>query len=93
MLGVSAHGGVEPQRTQSPRHVDTSSGIDGHFAGRRKANSRTEFRYHFVKYTGPAMTARTTSAWYHAANRLWAGSDPNRLRQGKSPRGEVTGRG
>jgi hypothetical protein len=33
--------------------------------------------------------ARITSAWYHAASGLWAGSDLNR-RQGKSRRGEVT---
>lgn len=60
MLAVSVYGGVEPQRTQSPHHVDTSSGID------------------FVKHMGRPVT----SAWYHAASRLWAGSNFNRLRQG-----------
>src|SRR3954468_19243009 len=94
MLGVSVHGGVEPQRTQSPRHVDTSSGIDRRFGpGRRQGNSWTELHSYFVKHMGPAMATRVTCAWHHAATGLWASSDLNRLRQGKSPRGEVTGRG
>jgi len=94
MLGVPTYGGVEPQRTESPRHVDTLTGIDRRFGpGRRKQNSWTEFHSHFVNHIGPAIAARTTSARYHAARGLWAGSHPNCLRQGKSPHSDVTNRG
>ena len=46
---------------------------------------------------GPSSTptssntwAATPVTWYHAASGLWAGCDLNRLREGKSGRGEVT---
>jgi hypothetical protein len=94
MLGVSVYGGVEPQLAQSSRHVDTSSGIDRRFRpGKCKGNSWSDSHSHFVKHMGPATAARTTSAWHHAASGRSTGSNLNRLRQGKSPRGEVTGRG
>jgi hypothetical protein len=92
MLGGSAYGGVEPQLAQSPRHVDTSSGIDRRFRpGKCTGNSWSDSHSHVVKHRGPAMAARTTSAWHPAASRRSTGSHLNRLRQGKSPRGDVTG--
>jgi hypothetical protein len=94
MLGGSAYGGVEPQLAQSPRHVDTSSGIDRRFRpGKCTGNSWSDSHSDFVKPMGPAMATRTTSAWHPAASGQSTGSHLNRLCQGKSARGEVTGRG
>src|SRR2546423_6412730 len=53
MFRVSVYGGVESQRIQSPRHVDTSSGVDRCFGpGRCKGNSWAELHAHFVKHMG-----------------------------------------
>lgn len=93
MPGVSAHGGVEA--TADPR-----PGSRGYLKwywcfgpGRSKWNSWTELHSHLVKFLTPAVADRVTSAWYHAATGLWAGSDANRVKHGKPPRGKVIGPG
>ena len=94
MPGVSVHRGVEATANPKPGSVDTSRGID-RLSGpcRSKWNSWTALHAHFVTHMGPAMAKRVTSAWYHEATGLWAGSDLNRVRHGKPARGKVTGRG
>jgi hypothetical protein len=93
MAGVSAHGGVET--TASPR-----KGSPGYLKwywtkgeGRAKWNTWRELRAHLIKFMSPAMADRVTSVWYHDATGVWSGSDLNRVRHGKPPRGKVVGPG
>ena len=83
---------------QRPAHAkaapDTSNGIDWtKGAGRAKWNTWRELRAHLIKFMNPAMADRVTSVWYHDATGVWSGSDLNRVRHGKPPRGKRIGPG
>lgn len=82
MAGVSAHGGAEATANPKP-------GTRGYLRwywtkgpGREKWTTWTELHAHLVKFLGPEMAARVTSAWYHAATGHWVGE-----KKGTDPKG------
>ncbi|WP_134324701.1 hypothetical protein [Cumulibacter soli] len=61
--------------------------------GRAKWNTWTELYRHLLKYLPPEKARRTASKWFIERFGFAAGSDVNRVRQGKPPRGKVVGPG
>ena len=56
----------------------------------QRTQVRITWIHQVVLTSSNTWAAPVISARYHAASRLWAGSNLNRLRQGNSRRGEVT---
>lgn len=64
-----------------------------HGEGAAKWSTWTELYHHLLKYLSPGMAKRTAAEWFHERFGDWPGSDTNRVRHGKSPRGHVVGPG
>lgn len=93
MAGASIHGGVEATANPKPGSRGYLKWYWVAGPGRRKWNTWTELHNHLRKHLSPGMAKRVTSAWFHAATGIWSGSDLNRVRQGKPPRGKRVGPG
>jgi hypothetical protein len=64
-----------------------------HGEGAAKWSTWTELYHHLVKYLNPDMAKRTAAEWFHERYGDWPGSDTNKVRHGKPPRGHVVGPG
>lgn len=61
--------------------------------GRTRWHTWTELRDQLVEHVGPVKAAVFASAWFHERYGIWSGSDLNRVKNGKPPRGKVVGPG
>jgi hypothetical protein len=61
--------------------------------GAAKWSTWTELYQHLVKYLNPEMAKRTAAEWFHERYGDWPGSDTNKVRHGKPPRGHRVGPG
>jgi hypothetical protein len=61
--------------------------------GRGRWKTWTELRDQLVEHVGPVKAAVYASAWFHERYGYWSGSDLNRVKNGKPPRGKVIGPG
>jgi hypothetical protein len=85
--------------------VQAAAGMDTHPGGEQlkhywvygegaaKWSTWTELRDHLLKYLNPEMAKRTAAEWFHLRYGDWPGSDTNKVRHGKPPRGEKVGPG
>jgi hypothetical protein len=85
--------------------VAAAGGVDTHPGGEQlkhywlfgegaaKWSTWTELYDHLIKYLSPGMAKRTAAQWFHERYGDWPGSDTNRVRHGKSPRGHNVGPG
>lgn len=64
-----------------------------HGEGAAKWDTFDELYHHLVKYLNPDMAKRTAASWFHERFGIWPGSDANRVKHGKPPRGKVVGPG
>jgi hypothetical protein len=90
---------------QFTKGVQAAAGVDTHPGGEHlrhywlhgegvgKWSTWTELYHHLVKYLSPDMAKRTAAEWFHERYGDWPGSDTNRVRHGKHPRGSVVGPG
>jgi hypothetical protein len=88
-----------------PGDVAAAAGVDTHPGGEQlkhywlhgggaaKWSTWTELYHHLVKYLNPEMAKRTAAEWFHERYGDWPGSDTNKVRHGKPPRGHVVGPG
>jgi Protein of unknown function (DUF935) len=86
-------------------HLAAAAGIDTHPGGEQlkhywlygegaaKWSTWTELYHHLVKYLNPEMAKRTAAEWFHERYGDWPGSDTNKVRHGKPPRGHRVGPG
>jgi peptidoglycan hydrolase-like protein with peptidoglycan-binding domain len=61
--------------------------------GLARWNTWTELRDQLVEHVGPVKAAVFASAWFKERWGFWSGSDLNRVKNGKPPRGKVVGPG
>jgi hypothetical protein len=85
--------------------VQAAAGIDAHPGdeqlkhywlfgeGASRWSTWTELYHHLLKYLNPEMAKRTAAEWYHLRYGDWPGSDTNRVRHDKPPRGHRVGPG
>lgn len=85
--------------------VQAAAGMDTHPGGEElkhywvygegaaKWSTWTELRDHLLKYLNPEMAKRTAAEWFHLRYGDWPGSDTNKVRHGKPPRGHLVGPG
>ncbi|WP_433078883.1 phage portal protein family protein [Dactylosporangium sp. CA-052675] len=88
-----------------PGNVQAAGGVDTHPGGEQlkhywlygegaaKWDTFTELYHHLVKYLSLNMAKRTAANWFHERFGIWPGSDANRVKHGKPPRGKVVGPG
>ncbi len=89
----------------APDEVQAAAGVDTHPGGEQlkhywvygegaaKWSTWTELYHHLVKYLNPEMAKRTAAEWFHERYHFWPGSDLNRVKHGKPPRGHRVGPG
>lgn len=61
--------------------------------GRERWHTFTELRDQLLEHVGPAKADRMAAAWFHERYGIWPGSDANRVKHGKPPRGDRVGPG
>jgi hypothetical protein len=61
--------------------------------GRHRWHTWTELRDQLAEHVGPIKAAIYASAWFHERYGFWSGSDLNRVKNGKPPRGSRVGPG
>jgi hypothetical protein len=61
--------------------------------GRARWKTWTELRDQLLEHVSPEKAATFASAWFHERYGYWSGSDLNRVKHGKPPRGNKVGPG
>lgn len=61
--------------------------------GRARWRTWTELRDQLLEHVSPAKAERFASEWFHERYGYWSGSDLNRVKHGKPPRGDRVGPG
>lgn len=61
--------------------------------GRARWRTWTELHAQLLEHMSPGMAKRAASAWFHERYGYYSGSDVNRVKHGKAPRGDRIGPG
>lgn len=97
---IEAAEDIEP-----PPYDERVAGVDTHPGGEQlkhywlygggaaKWSTWTELYHHLIKYLNPEMAKRTAAQWFHDRYGIWPGSDLNKVKHGKPPRGHKVGPG
>jgi hypothetical protein len=99
VLDIEGRPDVTAGQVQAAAGMDTHPGGEElkhywlHGEGAAKWSTWTELYHHLLKYLSPGMAKRTAAEWFHERYGDWPGSDTNKVRHGKPPRGHLVGPG
>jgi len=97
--------GIQEQVDAGNPPVQAAAGVDTHPGGEQlkqywlhgegagKWSTWTELFGHLKKHMDNEMAKRVAAEWYHERYGIWPGSDANRVKHGKPPRGSKVGPG